>query len=65
MVGDVAYGALYNHAFTTKERASAYSDFLNAVPLLQELRPRQMPEFKASDLSNVSGLITSYNFILS
>jgi len=42
-----------DHAFTEKERANAYRDFLNAGPRITEKYPKQLPEFKPTDLSRL------------
>ncbi len=61
--GYIAKVLFDDEPYTEKQRSKAYERFLNAPLLGSELYPKQMPEFKATDLSNVPNLVAAYNMI--
>ena len=54
----------FNNILSAQERAKAYERFLHAAPLFQELFPRFLPEFKASEDRDANTLL-HYNMLSS
>ncbi len=60
--GYIGKVGLCNHVFTEKERSNSYRDFLASSPLIEEKCPKQLPEFKPTDLGGETDLLAAYNF---